>query len=189
MEKIELSSVLQEGQEYVKDIREYVQAVKHDEATNTCFEKADLLGWLADRVVKAIFFSGQGKMYGLVFPELGTREEPERFSQRDLGVILGYTNKQRKCIRNSTCPKGMEFGTCTPFVPEYAFEKDGDSIVLEKIFVHDAPWLDNQIVDISIGGYGVAAHKVSLHLPYKIIYSLLNKKFGQRIEKKTLLAE
>ena len=31
-----------------------VRAVRHDVATDTCFEKAELLGWLPTRVVKAV---------------------------------------------------------------------------------------------------------------------------------------
>ncbi len=191
MTKINLRAALSEGQDYVAEVGEElsvdVQAMRHELATTTCYEKADLLGWDVERIVKVIFFRGEGKLYGLVFPELGTSEDPERFSKKDLGAVLGYDKEQMSSISNSACPEGMEYGTCTPFVPDYVFEDDGYSSLLVKIFVHDAPWLDNQIVDISIGGEGEEAHKTSLHLSYSGIYDILERRFGDKIVKENLL--
>jgi len=185
--KINLRDILQAGQIYVAELSEElgldVKVVKHNIATNTCFEKADLLGWESNRVVKAIFFGGEGNLYGLVCPELGTREKPLYFKKIHLGKILGRTKKQMKNFYNSFCPDGMEHGTCTPFVSENLFEDDGFTLPLEKIFIHDIPKLNNELVDISIGGYGKDAHKVSLHIPYEDIYNVLDYKFGDRIKK------
>ncbi len=72
MIKINLRDALQEGQEYVAELGEEfgidIKAMKHDIATDTCFEKADLVGWSVDRIVKAVFFAGGESLYGLVFP-------------------------------------------------------------------------------------------------------------------------
>lgn len=196
MIEINLRDILQEGQEYVVGLGEKfgidIKAFRHDKATDSCYEKLKLLGgdWTSDRIVKCVFFSGQGKLYGLVFPEFGTEENPERFSQKDLGAILGWDKKQISTIRNSTCPEGMEFGTCTPFVPKEVFEYDGFSMPLEKIFVDDAPWLEDKIVDISIGGYGEEAHKTSVQLPYSGIYKILLEKFREdKIVKENILVD
>ncbi|MEJ2267769.1 MAG: hypothetical protein P8X70_01695, partial [Nanoarchaeota archaeon] len=62
---------------------------------------------------------------------------------------------------------------CDPFI----------STPLEKIFIHNIPRLDREIVDISIGGEDDEAHKISLHLPYEGIYKILNYKFGDKIQK------
>ena len=54
---------------------------------------------------------------------------------------------------------------------------------LEKIYVCDCPKLNNELVDISIGGYGVDFHKISLYLPYNDICRCLNWKFPGKIKK------
>ncbi len=195
MIEINLRDILQKGQEYVAELGEELgipmKVVKHDIETSTCYEKLDILGegWTVDRIVKSVFFSGAGKIYGLIFPELGERENPECFSQKDLGAILGWGKKQTLNIRNSACPYGMEFGTCTPFVLDYSFDEDeAYPLPLEKIFIHDAPSIEDQIIDISIGGWGRDAHKTSIHLPYFGIYKILEKKFGDKIVKENILA-
>ena len=64
---ISLEKVLHEKQKYVADISEKlgidVLAVKHDVFTDTCFEKADILGWNPENVVKAVFFHDNPELY------------------------------------------------------------------------------------------------------------------------------
>jgi hypothetical protein len=191
MIEINLRDALNERQFYVAELGEKlgieIKAVKHEISTDTCFEKADLLGWSVNRVIKAVFFGGGGKLYGLICPELGTRDKNFYFNKHDLGEILGKTNKQIKNFHNSICPDGMERGTCTPFVPETAFEYDGFTFPLDKIFIHDSPEIDKELVDISIGGYGGEAHKVSLHLKYEDIYHILKDKFNDKVDKTNFL--
>jgi hypothetical protein len=38
-------------------------------------------------------------------------------------------------------------------------------------------------VDISVGGDGEAAHKASMHLPYRGIYQILSKEFYGMVHK------
>ncbi|MFH1787481.1 MAG: hypothetical protein ABH811_01690 [archaeon] len=181
---IPLESALCEGQDYVVGISNKlgleVKAVKHEKFTNTCFEKAELLNWPAERVVKAVYLSNCDSMYGFVFPELGNGF-PRYINSKDISRVLEINGKQAKKYRNSNCPESMEMGTCTPFVTENSFCNSNK--LLRKIFFHDFSKIDNELVDISIGGYGEKAHKISLHLNYGIIYEILNYKFGERINK------
>jgi len=185
---ISLEKVLHEKQKYVADISEKlgidVLAVKHDVFTDTCFEKAGLLNWDAEKIVKSIFLSDASDMYGFIFPELGTFISPQHVSSKNISKVLGISNRQAKKFSNSHCPAGMEWGTCSPFVFDDNFYNPNDGIILDKLFFHEVPDLDNEIVDISIGGTGEKAHKVSVHLPYGAIYDILNYKFGNRIIQK-----
>jgi len=191
MEYINLESALQEGQRYVaqaaSELRIDVKALRHDVATDTCHEKAELLGWDdVERVVKAVFFYKGKDLYGFIFPELGSEEDPRHIDKKEtLPKILGVSRKQAKSFHNAYCPEGMEYGTCTPFVLEGSFDDDKDK-QLRKIFIHDYKRIDEETVDISIGGKGEDAHKTSLHLTYSGIYNILRHKFGDRIEKANL---
>ena len=201
MIEINLRDVLNEGQDYVVEAKEKygfdIRAFRHKKATDTCWQKLDVLceefpdeDWTVDRIVKMVFFSTGGKLYGVTFPELGTRENPERFSDRDLWAILSNSKKNVPRIYNSVHPYGMERGTCTPLVPDYVFESGNYPMRVGKIFIHDAPWLEDKIVDISIGGYGDDAHKTSVHLPYYGIYDILVGKFGEeKIVKENILVD
>ncbi|MCK4647740.1 hypothetical protein KAT24_02315 [Candidatus Pacearchaeota archaeon] len=186
---IKLESVLDDEQSYVTKIASElnvdVKAVHHDIVTNTCFEKADLLGWSPEKVVKAVFFRRGAELYGFIFPELGVFDRSLHLDKKTLAEVLGYTKKQVKKFNNSYCPIGMEYGTCTPFLFESSF--DGAEMAfgtdLKRVFVNEIPRLDDEIVDISIGGNGELAHKISLHLPYSAIYGILNRKFGERVQR------
>ena len=192
MEQIDLESVLQPGQEYILDYAQKfgkdIRAVKHDVATNTCFEKAELLGWNPGRVVKSVFLWGrEGKFYGFVSPEQGPPCKPLRFDNPTIKYIFSeWPKKKRKTmmnLKNSISPISMEKGTCTPFVPDYFFSGDGFTGSLEKIYLRDYPKINKEIVDISIGGYGKDFHKISLHLPYEDIFGILNYYFKDKVEK------
>lgn len=192
---IDLECVLQPGQKYVQEIAERleikVKAVQHERATDTCFEKADLLGWNPERVIKAVLLSKEQDdfFYGFVFPELGTREEPQHIVKKEvLPELLGITKSEAKKFRNFYPPAKIEFGTSTPFLPEELFLEEGvRRKFIKKLFVHGRPSLDDQLVDISIGGFGEQAHKISLHLKYKDVYEILHYKFGEKIEKRSFL--
>ncbi len=191
MKYISLESVLQPGQEYMleyaKRFGKDIKAVQHEIATDTCFEKADLIDWNPEQVIKCVFLYGkEGKFYGFVSPELGTRGSPLKFDDPLIKKIFRNDKKKAKQLmglKNNYFPMGMEKGTCTPFVPDYYFEGDGFTGVLERIYVYDSPKIDGKKADISIGGYGEGAHKVSVHLNYEDIYGCLNWKFPGKIEK------
>jgi hypothetical protein len=182
MIEINLRDTLNAKQYYVVELSKKlgieIKSVKHKEVTSTCFEKAGILGWEPERIIKAIFFHHDEDIYGFVFPELG-KEYPLKIDIKEvLPRLINISKKQAKNFKNSYCPSGMEYGTCTPFVFEDEFNKVNG---LEKIFIHDYSKIDKELVDISIGGFGDEAHKISLHLKYKDIFIILKNKFGDRI--------
>lgn len=189
MKYIPLEDVLGEEQRYVADavraLEVQIKAVRHDKATDTCFEKAAILGWPARRIVKAVFLHDEDKMYGFVFPELGTDKPVYLSSKEVLPRILDITRSQAKSYRNGICPSGMEFGTCTPFVPERELETPDAR--LKQIFIHHLPSLEAELVDISIGGFGPEAHKTSVHLPYGAIHDILRYRFREKIRTEPLI--
>lgn len=190
-----LTDVLQSEQMYVNRAKEDldipVTAVLHNNATNTCHEKARILGWGPEKVVKAVFFHYREHLYGFVFPELGDEDQPSYIDRKEvIHKLLDISKKKAKSFQNSYCPKGMEYGTCTPFVHENSFDQDGDDLdkkVLDRIFIHEMPSLDDQLVDISIGGHDKIAHRLSLHLPYRGIYEILHEMFGDQVQKAKLI--
>ena len=175
---MDLKDVLQKGQEYILESGKNIKVVEHEVATNTCFEKAELLKWKPERIIKTTFFCKEDKTYGFVFPELGVKNNPQYIDKQIISDVFRITKSQAKKFRNSYCPEGMEYGTCTPFVLENNFKQG-----LENIFICDLHFLEKEIVDISIGGKEEHYHKLSLHLKYKDIWDILYSKFGTKIKK------
>lgn len=152
-----------------------VYGVFHDIPTTTCFEKARILGWKSERVVKSIYLHKEEDFYGFIFPELGKEKPLILDSKEVLPKILGVTKSQSKKFGSHTFPYGMEKGTCTPFAYK--------SHLLKKIFLHDFPEIDEEFVDISVGGFGEDFHKMSLHIKYGDLYRILHHTLGGRIQK------
>jgi len=183
---LHLEKALQNDRRYI--IRygcEYpIQAVSHPIATDTCYEKSRLLkethseDWDPRRIVKAIYGRVNWEMYGFVFPELDQTLQlavvQNIFSE--LGLEPPYSRNDIHFEQDSI-PAGMDKGTCTPFASAEEMK------YLSGIIIHDMPSLDDQLVDISIGGKGEEAHKLSLHLPYKAIFSILRAEYGSKISK------
>lgn len=184
----ELEQVLGSERRYVSNYAEKlgftINPVFHDFITYTCKEKIELLkkthpqgNWTNEMAVKALYGRIDQEIYGFVFPELEklitTTVVRKVFADLDLDPPLS----SKFAINSRYTPEGMDSGTCTPFVST----KEMSSI--SKIFVHEMPSLDEQIIDISIGGKGERAHKVSLHLPYKAIFEILHQRYGEKVLK------
>lgn len=188
---IDLKNFLHEKQKYVIDISDElgidVKAVRHNKFTNSCFEKADLLDWPANRIVKSVFLNNENYMYGFIFPELGKDHiSPQHINYKNISKVLEISKGEAKRLSNSHCPEGMEFGTCSPFVFNNSFDEGSNERILSKLFFHEIPDLEKEIVDISIGGIGEEAHKTSVHLPYESIYDILSYQFADKISKVVL---
>lgn len=148
-----------------------VVVVEHSRPTDTCKEKIDLLNresdkkdWRLEQAVKALYFSdSQGRLYGFVTPELGGRVDVKRHVGKKL------------CLA-SLVPAGMELGTCTPFLGEEHFPPNGP---VQRLFVHQMPELDDLTVDLSIGGIGEYAHRVSVWASYGLMREILVARFGK----------
>ena len=55
-------------------------------------------------------------------------------------------------------------------------------MILEELFIHKTLELKDELVDVSIGGYGSEAHRISLNSPYGKIFKVLYKQFGDKIK-------
>ena len=162
-----------------------IKKVHHPIATTTCYEKAKLLQethpdqeWTPERVVKALYGMICWDNYGFVLPELGRRLDLEMIRSTFQEAGLEPPSSARECdFHPSKVPPSMERGTCSPFPTEEEMRFIG------RIFFYDFPDLENRIVDISMGGKGEEAHKVSWHLPYKGIHDILKEQFNGKIYK------
>ena len=170
MQHVPLTQALHENQGYVRaHANERFRAVLHDTPTSSCEEKASLLGWPAHRVVKALYYSNKDSLVGIVLPHTDKKIRSRHVIARATG--LSRTKAAR--FTNGQVPLGMEHGTCTPFARE-----DAD---IDYFVIHKDPSLDEQLVDVSVGGVGERWHRTSLHLPYKAIHTILSKAYASRV--------
>ena len=164
-------------QQYVWDISESLDITPilmyHQTPTNTCFEKADLLNWHSEQVIKAVYFRREQHVVGVIIPELGGNIAiKEIFSS-----VLNISKKEAKEYRiKNPPPTGMEMGTCSPFPLETSMGNE-----IHKIIIYNKPSLEETVVDISIGGIGMEAHQSSMHLPYSSLFTILKEKFNGHI--------
>ncbi len=166
-------------QEYVVRIAEAQgithKVICHKIATITCKEKADLLGWPVDRVIKALYLhpGDYSTLVAIVTPELG-KVDHQKIISKSLGITMAAASQ----YTNGYLPIGMSRGTCTPFPRESLMESE-----IEKIIVYDYPKINRELVDISLGDDFEDPFKVSMHIPYKGIGDILREQFGEKIVK------
>lgn len=166
---------LHEEQDYVRfwadKLRINFKIVEHPVATNTCREKADLLSrtfgaWPEERVVKANYYFNQGRYVGVVLPG------PVKFSTgKNLPELLGVSRTFAEGFVFNGLPKGMDYGTATPL----ALRSSVLSGEIEKLLLFEE---GDKLVDISLGGFGDEAHKISMHIMFYGIRDISLKEFG-----------
>ena len=174
-------------QEYVFEIAKGLGIVprilNHTRPTVSCAEKLELLkeespaeyyDWTLDRIVKTLYLgengSGNGKLIGIITPEIGKIKQHEILSS-----ILGISKTQARnyWVSTNRVPRGMSFGTCTPFPLESTVGSEISHLI---VMDHDSTKRDRE-VNISVGGVEKEAFTTSMHLPYRAIYSILLRKF------------
>jgi hypothetical protein len=170
-------------------ISEYAEAKKipfriltHPENTNTCYDKARLLGeWDPLNVIKALYFEcpNQKVLYALVIPETGCFVDRNYISNiLDLphGVILA---------KAKNLPRNMSYGTCSPFICIQDLIENGGKVV-KVLFDSEtlvAKKNDNLLDDFSFG----CDHRFSLQINYYHCYKLLKSKFKNVVQADELL--
>ncbi len=161
---------------YVKDRSLPFRIVSHPEKTNTCYEKAQMLGKCDPlNIIKALYFecAQDQRLYVVVVPETGCfvdrKAIPEIFGlSRD--VILAKARM---------LPMNMSYGTCSPFItPDDLIENGGK--IAKLIF--DSETLvskkhENSLDDFSFG----LDHRLSLQINYYHCYKMLKAKFGDLV--------
>jgi len=172
-ERIPLEKALHPEQHYVFGHPQAfrMQAWTHAVPTSTCYEKANLIGFSPERVVKALYFTNGERTFGIILPETGSKINSGKILSQSFSGLS--RNVASRSFRNGQIPLGMEHGTCTPF-PRSDARVDG-------FVVHYAPHLDDQLVDVSVGGTGEKWHKTSLHVPYRIIPDILQERYAGNV--------
>ena len=178
--------MLHEEQNYVFEIADELgiepKILHHQGSTISCAEKLDLLkedtnfaDWTLDRIVKALYFSRDGHPFiGVITPEFGRNIESKEIFSEVLGMSRGKS--ERYWINPEKTPEGMTWGTCTPFPLVSSVKRE-----ISDIIIIDHPPINDKLVDISIGGTEKEMFETSMHLPYRTIYDILTRQFGDMI--------
>jgi hypothetical protein len=156
----------------------------HPRETDTCKQKVELLqerfpaeDWHVGRCVKTLFGTVDDDIVGFVMPETGLKLSQDLV--QGIYKRLGLPSEEHYLSTSSMwIPEGMEYGTCTPFVPEDAMKS------VDYIIMQDIPELTGKDVDISIGGKkdnDPEAHKKSMIIPYGAIFDILKAQFDGKI--------
>jgi len=167
-----------------------LQLKYHLRATDTCAEKLELLQeqdpkeeWSIDRIIKTIYFTKGGHTVGVVIPEFGRDIPVVEVIGSALGLSIREASGYRKA-RREELPQGMEYGTCTPFPLESSLGYD-----IHELIVVEHAAIKDKLCDISVGGSGEEAHRVSMQLPYRGIRDILEREFSERVHSVTLLSQ
>ena len=147
--------------------------VTHPRDTNTCYEKAILLGsWDPLNIIKALYFECQSDqhLYVVVVPETGCFMDKTYLTSL-LGLPQGVVLAKSKLL-----PKNMAYGTCSPFItPDDLLENGGK--VAQIIF--DSETLvskkNNKFLDDFSFGLD---HRFSLQMNYYHCFKMLKAVFG-----------
>lgn len=164
------------------DIGAELRLIPHKRRTESCEEKLDLLKknsrferWTLDRIIKALYFSrGEEPLIGIITPKFENKTQTKKVL-RDV-FKLDVVQPDKYQVNKGKTPKGMTWGTCSPF--PFA-STVGDEREISDLIVYDHPPINSRFVDISIGGQK-EGKLVSMHLPYKAIYQILVKEFGHK---------
>ena len=167
---------------YVKDRGIPFRIVSHPEKTNTCYEKAQLLGKCDPlNIIKALYFEcpQDQKLYVIVIPETGCFVDrtaiPEIFGL-SRGVILAKARM---------LPTNMSYGTCSPFItPDDLLENGGK--VAKVVF--DSEALVNKKHEKSLDDFSFGLdHRLSLQMNYYHCYKMLKANFGDLVSSDDIL--
>lgn len=158
------------------------RVLTHPRETNTCFEKAELLGsWDSLNIIKTLYFeySGDNALYALVIPETGCFVDREMIKEILEIPGDGFLRKAE------TIPQSMSFGTCSPFILESDLLKNGGKVA--KI-VFDTETLEmkkdeQHLDDFSFG----LDHRMSLQVNYYNCYLLLKEMYPDVVENKGVM--
>jgi hypothetical protein len=158
------------------------RVVTHPYETDTCFEKAELLGdWNPLNVIKALYFeySKDQSLYAMVIPETGCFINRARVKEILNLEGEGYLRKATQL------PKHMSFGTCSPFISKGDLKINGGRV--EKI-VFDSQTLglkkgEGVLDDFSFG----LDHRMSVQMNYYHCFQMLKEIYPGVIDQAEIL--
>ena len=160
-----------------------VRILSFPKATNTCYEKADILkNWNPLNIIKAFYLesSEDGLLYAVIIPETGC------FLDREVLKIQLNLNKNVRLVKSTSLPSQMNFGTCSPFIRQEDLVKNGGKI---KQIVFDKETLimkrhENSLDDFSFG----LDHRFSIQMNYYQCYKMLHHLYPDVIIDKEILS-
>jgi len=153
-----------------------LRIVTHPCETNTCFEKAEILGsWDPLNIIKVFYLECpmNGLLYAIVVPETGCFIDKKNVKQLLNLPDKAYLKKAGKL------PSNMSFGTCSPFVLDEDLVKTGghvDKIVFDRETL--AMKKKNQTIDDF--SFGID-HRMSLQMNYYDCYKLLRYRYPENV--------
>lgn len=159
-----------------------MRVVTHPYETNTCFEKAELLGsWDPLNIIKALYFeySIDNLLYAVVVPETGCFIN--RAKLKDILDLPGDGFLKKANI----LPKYMSFGTCSPFITKEDMKINGGKV--DKVIFDSEALLakkdDRTFDDFSFG----LDHRMSMQMNYYSCFSMLKKLYPDIVVEKEIL--
>ena len=164
------SYVLERGQELEYNL----EIIEHDVRSDSCEDRAELLGVSVGDVARSLYFGRNGNFIGVVVPGDFPRVSPKNLFPEVLGMSRSQANKYS--LRR--IPTGMSYGTCTPFAKRELVGKEIEHLLI---------WNNGteRKVYTALGGEDEESHRVSLQLPsYDAIYQILVHEFGDNIVKR-----
>ena len=156
--------------------------VTHPYETDTCFEKAELLGdWNPLNVIKALYFeySKDQSLYAMVIPETGCFINRARVKEILCLEGEGYLQKATQL------PKHMSFGTCSPFIAMEDLKVNGGRV--EKI-IFDSQTLDLKKREEGLDDFSFSLdHRMSVQMNYYHCFQMLKEVYPEVIDQKEIL--
>ena len=154
-----------------------MRIVSHPRKTNTCYEKALMIGrWDPLNVVKALYFesSKDNLLYVAVIPETGCFMDKTHFKET-IGLL-----DEDYLLKAKHLPKNMTYGTCSPFIGHGDLLINGGRV--KRIYFDTETLInkkhDNTLDDFSFG----LDHRLSIQMNYYQCYKMLKALFGNIID-------
>ncbi len=159
-----------------------LRILSYPQATNTCYEKADILqGWNPLNVIKAFYLesSQDGSLYAVIVPETGC------FLDREVVKRQLNLDENTHLMRATHLPAQMSFGSCSPFITQDDLFRNGGKI---KNIIFDRETLvlkrhENAMDDFSFG----LEHRLSIQLNYYHCYKMLRHYFSDVVIDRDIL--
>ncbi|MFN7980515.1 MAG: hypothetical protein U0Q11_01525 [Vicinamibacterales bacterium] len=162
--------------------RDQCRIVTHPRKTNTCYEKAELLGeWSPLNVIKALYFEcpDTDALYAVVTPETGCFLDRAQI-RTALRIPPGAELRKAESL-----PRGMTFGTCSPFIHDDDAAVNGGR-VQRILFDRETLVLkrhERTLDDFSFG----SDHRLSIQMNYYDCYHMLRRRFGDLVQDEEIL--
>ncbi|MEK6907289.1 MAG: hypothetical protein AABW45_02065 [Nanoarchaeota archaeon] len=160
--------------------------VTHTKKTSTCQEKADLINFPLERVIKGLIFEDdlEGNAYVIAVP--GTKHKEDiRLKLADiLGIDRNEVAKNRiKLARKEILPMGIEYGTVHPILNLESF---GDNNGGVKYILFDKKFKDNRRKERGLDDFSLTLpnyfpfsnHLVSMQANYADLFMILHTQYG-----------